>query len=58
MSESVEELAMRQSVHEAVCAERYGTIIGRVGRLETLIIAAAGSLLVGMAALIVTLALK
>ena len=51
--------------HEAVCAERYGKIMGlldaalqRIGRLEVLVIIVAGSMIVGMAGLITTLALK
>jgi len=52
-------------VHEAVCAERYGKIMGlldaalhRIGRLEVLVVIVAGSMIVGMAGLIITLALK
>src|SRR5260221_324747 len=48
--------------HEAVCAERYKNILTtmtgmsrRVGRLENLVWAVAGSLILGMAGLIVTL---
>lgn len=51
--------------HEAVCAERYGKIMGlldaalqRIGRLEVLVVIVAGSMIVGMAGLIITLALK
>ena len=46
---TLEELAMKQSVHEAVCAERYNTIIGRVGRLEGIIICATGGIIVALA---------
>jgi len=52
-------------VHEAVCAERYGKIMGlldaalyRIGRLEVLVVIVAGSMIIGMAGLITTLALK
>jgi hypothetical protein len=51
--------------HEAVCAERYGKImrlldaaLHRIGRLEVLVVIVAGSMIVGMAGLIITLALK
>ena len=55
----------RLDVHEAVCAERYGNLVRlieatarRVGRLEVLVVIVAGSVIVGMAGLITTLALK
>ena len=55
----------RLTTHEAVCAERYGGILTsltsmatRIGRLEMLVWASAGSLIIGMATLIVTLVLK
>lgn len=54
----VEDVSTRLSVHEAVCAERYTTIVSRIGRLEMIIVCAAGALLVGMAGLIVTLVVK
>jgi hypothetical protein len=51
--------------HEAVCAERYGNILQllhstshRVGRLETLVVIVAGSVILGMGGLITTLVLK
>ncbi len=51
--------------HEAVCAERYANIMTlleltmrRVGRLETLVIIVAGSVISGLGGVIVTLALK
>ncbi|HVM79099.1 MAG TPA: hypothetical protein VMU06_08765 [Stellaceae bacterium] len=63
-----DELALadpRLSVHEAVCAERYANILAmlqdtarRVSRLEILVISAAGTVILGMASLLVTLALK
>lgn len=55
---SGDDVSARLDTHEEVCAERYGMIIQRVGRLEMIIVAAAGVLLCGMAGLIVTLALK
>ncbi len=55
----------RLDIHEAVCAERYGNLVRliestarRVGRLEVLVVIVAGSVIVGMAGLITTLALK
>lgn len=51
--------------HEAVCAERYANLLTllestmrRVGRLEVLVVIVAGSVICGMAGIIVTLALK
>ena len=59
------ETSTRLEVHEAVCAERYGNLVRlieattrRVGRLEGLVVLVAGSVIVGMAGLIITLALK
>jgi hypothetical protein len=53
------------SVHEAVCAERYASILAmlrdtahRVTRLEVMVLAAAGSTILGMAGLVATLALR
>lgn len=55
----------RLDTHEAVCAERYAKIIDkidsamwRIGRLEWLVMAVAGAVIVGMGGLIVTLALR
>jgi hypothetical protein len=55
----------RLTVHEAVCAERYGSILAmlrdtahRVSRLEVMVLAAAGSTILGMAGLVATLALR
>lgn len=55
----------RMSVHEAVCAERYASILAmlrdtahRVSRLEVMVLAAAGSTILGMAGLVATLALR
>ena len=57
--------AVRADTHEAVCAERYGNLVRliegtaqRVGRLEVLVVIVAGSVIIGMAGVIVTLALK
>jgi hypothetical protein len=55
----------RITVHEAVCAERYANILAmlretahRVTRLEVMVLAAAGSTILGMASLVATLALR
>ena len=58
-------LETRMTVHEAVCAERYASILAvlrdtanRVSRLEVMVLAAAGSTILGMAGLVATLALR
>jgi len=58
-------LETRITVHEAVCAERYASILAmlrdtahRVTRLEVMVLAAAGSTILGMAGLVATLALR
>ncbi len=43
------DLDTRLSVHEAVCAERYGQLLQRMGRLEKVIISVAAALLSAMA---------
>jgi hypothetical protein len=55
----------RMSVHEAVCAERYASILvmlrdtaHRVSRLEVMVLSAAGTMILGMGGIIVTLALR
>ncbi len=55
----------RLTVHEAVCAERYASTLAmlrdtahRVTRLEVMVLAAAGSTILGMAGLVATLALR
>jgi hypothetical protein len=60
-----ESAAGQLRTHEAVCAERYGRIMGlldaaihRIGRLEVLVVIVAGSVICGMGGVIVTLALK
>jgi len=44
--------------HEAICAERYNTFISRVDRLEKLLIKAAGTLIMGMAGVIIAVVTK
>lgn len=65
MPETSADTAARLDTHEAVCAERYGNLVRlieattrRVGRLEVLVVIIAGSVILGMAGLITTLALK
>ena len=55
MAAAPDELDKRLSVHEAVCAERYETLIGRLGRIEKIMLAVSGALIAGMAALVARL---
>lgn len=55
---STRELEVQLTSHEAVCAERYQTFIQRVDRLESLMVKTAGTLIVGMAGIIVTIILR
>ena len=55
----------RITVHEAVCAERYASILAmlrdtahRVTRLEVMVLSAAGATILGMAGLVAALALR
>ncbi len=64
-TDEVPTVETRLSVHEAVCAERYASILAmlrdtahRVTRLEVMVVAAAGSTILGMAGLVATLALR
>lgn len=50
-----DDLDKRLSVHEAVCAERYMILLGRMTRIEKIIIAVSGTLMVGMAGLLAKL---
>lgn len=45
MSSQPEEIASRLSTHEEVCAFRYETINARLKRLESILIGAAGAIL-------------
>jgi len=47
------ELDKRITSHEVVCADRYGRIIERLDRLEKIVMASAGSAIVGMAAILI-----
>lgn len=40
------------NAHEAVCAERWGAIKSRMGRLEGIILAANGLMIVGLFAIV------
>jgi|TARA_R100000030_G_scaffold51501_1_gene38761 hypothetical protein len=58
----IADLDKRMSSHEAMCEERWKTCFNRfdnmdssVGRLESILIAASGSLIVGGAVLILTM---
>ena len=64
-TDEVPTVGTRMTVHEAVCAERYASILAmlrdtahRVTRLEVMVVAAAGSTILGMAGLVATLALR
>ena len=64
-TDEVPSVETRISVHEAVCAERYASILAmlrdtahRVTRLEVMVLAAAGSTILGMASLVATMALR
>jgi hypothetical protein len=49
------DVAAKLNTHEEVCAERYGQIRSRLNRLEAILIGTAGTLLLGMAGLVVKL---
>jgi hypothetical protein len=51
-------LKFKLITHEAICAERYNTFISRVDRLEKLLIKAAGTLIIGMAGVIIAVITK
>ncbi len=48
----------RIEIHEAVCAERWQRILERMTRLETIILSAAGTVIVGMGGLLVAILMK
>lgn len=52
---TVNEIDARVSTHEAVCAERYEQINARLKRLERIMMSVAGSIMLGMATMLVTL---
>lgn len=49
---SVTEVENRLNTHEAVCAERYEGISGRLKRLETILIGSAGGILILLLSLV------
>lgn len=51
-----DEIDMRLSVHEAVCAERYAGINARLKRLETILIASAGAIIMLLLGLVTKIA--
>jgi hypothetical protein len=55
---TVNEVENKLITHEAICAERYNTFISRVDRLEKLLIKAAGTLIIGMAGVIIAIITK
>ena len=55
---TVKELDARLVALEVIGAERYGTLLKRLDRLEMILIGSAGTLIVGMAGIIVTIILK
>ena len=48
----VNSVETKLSVHEAVCAERYAGINARLKRLETILIASAGAIIILLAGLV------
>lgn len=52
---SASEVAAGLEKHEAVCAERWQQILSRMGRMEAIVVTAAGALLAGMGGIIWTL---
>lgn len=55
---TVKELDARLVALEVIGAERYGTLLKRLDRLELILIGSAGTLIAGMAGIIVTIILK
>jgi hypothetical protein len=51
----IDETQARLNTHEAVCAERYEGINVRLDRLEKIILATCGVLIIGMGSLLATL---
>jgi len=50
MTQASPDVAHKFSTHEAVCAERYAGINARLRRLESILLAAAGSIIVALGA--------
>lgn len=52
---STAELDKDLTQHEAVCAERYEMIMFRIGRLEKIMIGAAGAMILGLTSILATI---
>lgn len=52
---SAADVSARLETHEKVCAERYGGIIERLGKLESVMVKAAAVLICGMGGILVKL---
>ena len=55
---TVKELETKLITHEVISAERYSTLVTRLVRMEMILVGSAGTLIVGMAGIIVTIVLK
>jgi hypothetical protein len=55
---TVKELEAKLIAHEVIGAERYSTLVKRLDRMEMILVGSAGTLIVGMAGVIVTIVLK
>jgi hypothetical protein len=55
---TVKELETKLITHEVISAERYSTLVKRLDRMEMILVGSAGTLIVGMAGIIVTIVLK
>lgn len=55
---TVKELDAKLSAFEVVSAERHSSVVKRLDRMEMILIGSAGTLIVGMAGIIVTIVLK
>ena len=55
---TVKELETKLITHEVISVERYSTLVKRLDRMEMILVGSAGTLIVGMAGIIVTIVLK
>ena len=44
----VKEVDKRLSTHEAICAERYTNLLDRMSRMEKIMLAVAGAIIIGL----------
>ena len=51
----VDDVEARLQTHEAVCAERYDSINARLKRLESILIGAAGAIILALLSIVVQL---